>query len=44
MTLCELRTAGIHSIPLECEAFLEEGGSGDYANHGICVEWVYYLL
>ena len=42
MTLCELRTAGIHSIPLECEVFLEEGGPGDHAPHGICVEWAYY--
>jgi hypothetical protein len=39
MTLCELRTAEFHSIPLECELFLEEGGSIDSAPHGICVEW-----
>ncbi|KAI0292895.1 hypothetical protein BC826DRAFT_1017394 [Russula brevipes] len=38
MTLCELRTAEFHSIPLECEAFLEDGGLGDRAHHGICVE------
>jgi len=44
MTLCELRTAGIHSIPLECEEFLEEGGSGDRAPHGICVEWASLLV
>ncbi|KAI9444265.1 hypothetical protein H4582DRAFT_1807497 [Lactarius indigo] len=38
MTLCELRTAEFHSIPLECEVFLEEGASGGRASHGICVE------
>ncbi|KAF8491871.1 hypothetical protein F5888DRAFT_1619620, partial [Russula emetica] len=38
MTLCELRTAEFHSIPLECEVFLEEGGLSDRAPHGICVE------
>ena len=38
MTLCELRTAEFHSIPLECEFFLEEGASGVRAPHGICVE------
>ncbi|KAH8998113.1 Tht1-like nuclear fusion protein-domain-containing protein [Lactarius akahatsu] len=38
MTLCELRTAEFHSIPLECEVFLEEGASGGRAPHGICVE------
>ena len=38
MTLCELRTAEFHSIPLECEGFLEEGGLSDRAPHGICVE------
>ncbi|KAH9057954.1 hypothetical protein EDB83DRAFT_1038177 [Lactarius deliciosus] len=38
MTLCELRTAEFHSIPLECEVFLEEGTSGGRAPHGICVE------
>ncbi|KAI9458871.1 hypothetical protein BJY52DRAFT_1267638 [Lactarius psammicola] len=38
MTLCELRTAEFHSIPLECEVFLEEGDSGGRAPHGICVE------
>lgn len=38
MTLCELRTAEFHSIPLECEAFLEEGTSGGRTLHGICVE------
>jgi hypothetical protein len=43
MTLCELRTAGIHSIPLECEVFSEEGESGDRAPHGNCVEWAYLL-
>jgi hypothetical protein len=43
MTLCELRTAGIHSIPLECEEFLEERGSGDRVLHGICVEWASLL-
>lgn len=43
MTLCELRTAEFHSIPLECEVFLEEGGLGDRALHGICVEWAYSL-
>ena len=41
MTLCELRTAEFHSIPLECEVFLEEGGLSDRAPHGICVEWAY---
>jgi hypothetical protein len=45
MTLCELRTAEFHSIPLECEVFLEEGGLSDRAPHGICVEWATrYLL
>jgi hypothetical protein len=43
MTLCELRTAEFHSIPLECEVFLEEGGLSDRAPHGICVEWAYLL-
>ena len=43
MTLCELRTAEFHSIPLECEVFLEEEGSSDRAPHGICVEWAYLL-
>jgi hypothetical protein len=43
MTLCELRTAESHSIPLECEVFLEEGASSDRAPHGICVEWAYIL-
>jgi hypothetical protein len=43
MTLCELRTAEFHSIPLECEIFLEEGGSSERAPHGTCVEWVYLL-
>ena len=43
MTLCELRTAEFHSIPLECEVFSEEGGLSDRAPHGICVEWVYLL-
>ena len=40
MTLCELRTAEFHSIPLECEVFLEEGlgGLSDRTPHGICVE------
>ncbi|KAF8480116.1 hypothetical protein DFH94DRAFT_460798 [Russula ochroleuca] len=38
MTLCELRTAEFHSIPLECEVFLEEGGLSERAPHGICVE------
>lgn len=38
MTLCELRTAEFHSIPLECEAFLEEGGLGDRASPSVCVE------
>ncbi|KAI9511671.1 hypothetical protein F5148DRAFT_266572 [Russula earlei] len=38
MTLCELRTAEFHSIPLECEVFSEEGGLSDRALHGICVE------
>lgn len=38
MTLCELRTAEVHSIPLECEVFLEEGGLSDSPSHGICVE------
>jgi hypothetical protein len=38
MTLCELRTAEAHSIPLECEVFLEEGGLDDLAPHSICVE------
>ncbi|KAI0305132.1 hypothetical protein B0F90DRAFT_1625372 [Multifurca ochricompacta] len=40
MTLCELRTAESHSIPLECEAFLDldEGKPVDRAPHGICVE------
>jgi hypothetical protein len=37
MTLCELRTAEFHSIPLECEVLLEEGASGG-APHGVCVE------
>jgi hypothetical protein len=43
MTLCELRTAEFHSIPLECEVFLEEEGLSDRALHGICVEWAYSL-
>jgi hypothetical protein len=43
MTLCELKTAEFHSIPLECEAFLEEGGLIDRAPHGICVEWAAYI-
>ena len=43
MTLCELRTAEFHSIPLECEAFWEESGLSDRAPHGICVEWAYLL-
>lgn len=43
MTLCELRTAEFHSIPLECEAFFEESGLSDRASHGICVEWAYLL-
>jgi hypothetical protein len=43
MTLCELRTAGFHSIPLECEVFLEEGESSNRAPHGICVECAYLL-
>lgn len=38
MTLCELRTAEFHSIPLECEVFWEEGTLGGRAPHGICVE------
>jgi hypothetical protein len=40
MTLCELRTAEFHSIPLECEVFsdLEEGTSGGRTPHGVCVE------
>ncbi|KAH9968210.1 hypothetical protein BC827DRAFT_1171024 [Russula dissimulans] len=38
MTLCELRTAEFHSIPLECEVFSEEGGLDDHVPHGICVE------
>ncbi|KAH9174697.1 hypothetical protein EDB89DRAFT_2067271 [Lactarius sanguifluus] len=38
MTLCELRTAEFHSIPLECEVFLEEKAPGGRAPHGICVE------
>ncbi|KAH9996205.1 hypothetical protein BJV77DRAFT_942439, partial [Russula vinacea] len=38
MTLCELRTAEFHSIPLECEVFLEEGESSGRAPHGTCVE------
>jgi hypothetical protein len=38
MTLCELRTAQVHSIPIECEVFREEGGLGDSAPHSICVE------
>ncbi|KAI0251910.1 hypothetical protein BJV78DRAFT_1282137 [Lactifluus subvellereus] len=38
MTLCELRTAEFHSIPLECEVFLEEGGLRDRALHSVCVE------
>jgi hypothetical protein len=38
MTLCELRTAEVHSIPLECELFLEEGWLGDHTPHSICVE------
>ena len=38
MTLCELRTAKFHSIPLECEVLLEEGVSGGRAPHGVCVE------
>jgi hypothetical protein len=41
MTLCELQTAEFHSIPLECEVFMEEGRLSDRAPHGICVEWVY---
>ncbi len=41
MTLCELRTAEVHSIPLECEVFLEEGGLSGRTPHGICVEWVH---
>ena len=43
MTLCELRTAEFHSIPLECEVFLDEGGLSDSAPHGICVEWAHLL-
>jgi hypothetical protein len=43
MTLCELRTAEFHSIPLECEVFLEEGESSGRAPHGTCVEWAYLL-
>ncbi|KAH9990983.1 hypothetical protein BJV74DRAFT_920534 [Russula compacta] len=42
MTLCELQTAEFHSIPLECEVFLEEGGLDGRTPHGICVERVHY--
>ncbi|KAN0127225.1 hypothetical protein V8E53_014945 [Lactarius tabidus] len=38
MTLCELRTAEFHSIPLECEVLLEEGTTGGRMPHGVCVE------
>lgn len=43
MTLCELQTAESHSIPLECEVFLEEGGLDGRTPHGVCVERVHPL-